>query len=339
MNGIQVLTDRSSIADFISNTWRPYGFDKNTGGPVDNRGQSLVNNRDLRANAFLSREEWEVLDGAIIARAQQRFQIVSDLQAAGLTSNTTLAEQMSKWKVASERVAADVSMDFETKGTEDRIEYKHYFAPLPIISAEFSVGRRELLSSRTLGADMDTVNATEAGRAVAEMLEVITIDGDSGIVVDGNQLYGLQNLSARYTTTAAGDFGTLSNVYETFRATLSTMAGRRYYGPFRVYIANAQYFEMLKHYSDGSSEMALDRVLKLPQIMSIEPNDLVDDGEFLMVQMTPDVIDLRVGLDMETRRWEAPDGSRLYYKVMMAAVPRIKTDYAGYAGVAHITSC
>jgi len=35
----------------------------------------------------------------------------------------------------------------------------------------------------------------------------------------------------------------------------------------------------------------------------------------------------------------APDGSAMFFVVMMSAVPRLKTDYEGNAGIAHATSC
>ena len=58
--------------DFITNSWRPYGFDKK-GRPVDDKGNLMVNQQQLQANAFLSREEWEVLDTAIYEMARDRI--------------------------------------------------------------------------------------------------------------------------------------------------------------------------------------------------------------------------------------------------------------------------
>ncbi len=62
-------------------------------------------------------------------------------------------------------------------------------------------------------------------------------------------------------------------------------------------------------------------------------------GDLLMVQMSRNVVDVEIALSMENRRWEAPDGSAMFFVVLAAATPRLKTDYEGNAGIAHATSC
>jgi uncharacterized linocin/CFP29 family protein len=339
-----VIADQGKMADFVSSSWRPYGFKPVTvnghtvKAPVDERGELLVNSRQLATNAFLNEEEWERLDEAITRRIEQRFQIVRDIRAAGLVSNTTLAEWLSKWRVASEVTYPDVTMDFETQPEEDRVDMKTYEQPIPIISKGFSIGMRELMTARAYGSDIETLNAEEAAQSVAEKMEYITINGYTDISLSETPIYGLRTLGARYTdVTADGDFGTLSNIYPTFRKVVAGIAGERYYGPFRVYMANDQYNEMMQVYSDGSGETALDRVLRMPAIQSIEVNDLMTAGEFVGVQMDSRVIDMRLAMDIETRQWENPDGSRLHFKVAMAGIVRLKTDYNGDSGIFHVT--
>lgn len=337
------IAQGQDAVDFISNSWHPGGFD-NKGRPTDDRGRLMVNERALRTNAFLSREEWERLDSAVIARGKQRLNAWADVIGADLTRQSSVAAMYTKWRVASERIAADVTMDFRTQLTQDRTDKKTYGAPIPIISAMYALGRRELLSSRAAGQDVETFEAEEAAAAVAERAEDILMNGETGVVVDGNSIPGYRTLAARDTGTAAayggGDFGTISNIYPTFTGMLTNLANDRYYGPFRCYIHNTQYHQMLDVYSDGSGQTALQRVLQLPQIQSIEANDLIGTaGDLVMAQMTRNVVDIELALSMENRRWETPDGSAMFFVVMMSAVPRLKTDYAGAAGIAHATAC
>jgi uncharacterized linocin/CFP29 family protein len=337
------IAQGNEAVDFITNSWRPHGFDKK-GRPVDEQGNLMVNQRQLQANAFLSREEWEVLDTAIYEMAKQRLNAWQDLVGAGLTRTSSLAAMYTKWRVASERIAADVTMDFRTRLTHDRTDKYTYGVPLPIISAFYSLGRRELMATRAAGQDVETFEAQEAAAAVVEQAENILINGNTAIVVQGNSIPGYRTLAARDTGTAAayggGDFGTISNVTATFIGMLSALAAKRYYGPFNCYIHNTQYHEMLEFYTDGSGQTALERTLQLPQIQSIKPNDLMTTaGDLLMVQMSRNVVDVEIALTLENRQWEAPDGSALFFVVMMAAVPRLKTDYEGNAGIAHATSC
>lgn len=332
-----ILQTKEQIDDFITNSFRPKYFNK-AGIPLDANKKPLVSEETLRANAFLNREEWEALDQQVIARAKLQLNMWSDVMGAGLVSNTTLAEWMSKWRVGSERTKAQVNMDFESQEDEDRVDRKTYGVPIPIISAKFSIGRRELMTARAHGTMVEALEADEASNAVTEKAEEILVDGDSSIVLQGNSIPGVTSLTARYSTTAEGDFGTLSNVYPTFTNAVDAMHQRRYYGPWDVYMHSTQYREMLDYYSDGSNMTGLDRVLAIPEIRSVKVNDLITAGEIVGIQMTRNVLDIRQALPLEVRQWEHPSGSRMHFVVLMAAVPRLKTDYAGYAGIFHLSS-
>jgi uncharacterized linocin/CFP29 family protein len=276
--------------------------------------------------------------------AKQRLNAYQDVVSAGLTRRGSVAAWHTNWRVASERIAADVTMDFRTGRVQDRTDKKTYGVPLPIISAEYTIGRRELLTARAAGQQIETFEAEEAAAAVAEMAENLLINGNTTVTTSGDDIYGYRSLAARDTATAAayggGDFGTISNIYPTFTGMLAALAAKRFYGPFRCYIHNTQYHQMLDIYSDGSGDSALERVQRLPQIQSVVANDLIGTaGDLLMVQMSSNVVDIEIGLTMENRRWEAPDGSAMFFVVMMSAVPRLKTDYEGNAGIAHATAC
>jgi len=330
-------------ADFITNSWRPYNWNK-SGQPVDTLGRSMVHPRALATNAFLSREEWEVLDKAVYAMGKQRLNAYQDLVDARLTRPSTLAANYSKWRVASERIAADVTMDFRTRLSSDRTDKKTYGVPVPIISSTYSIGRRELLVSRSAGQRVEVFEAEEATAAVIEKAEDILINGNTNVVVSGSSISGYRTLAARDTGTAAayggGDFGTITNIYPTFVGMMSALAAKRFYGPFNCYIHNTQYHEMLEVYSDGSGQTALERVEAIPSINSVKANDLMGTaGELLMVEMNTNVVDLEIAMTLENRRWESPDGSAMFFVVMMSTVPRLKTNYQSNAGIAHATSC
>ena len=331
---LAVNAGRESVEEFILNSWRPAEF--RNGQPYSSDGHPCpLSSQDLRTNAFLQREEWEALDAAIVKRAGQRLNIYSDLIGMGLRSQGSLAEWYTKWRVEDEVTSASVSMDFETDPEGDRPDYKVYGQPVPIISKAFSIGRRELATARASGTPLDTSAAEACAAAVAEMVEQIIVDGNTDIVVNGAPIYGLQTIAGRYQLTAAGDFGTLSNIEPTFvEDFLPTMHGRRFHGPWNIYIASTQYAQLLQRY-DSTGARALGELLALPEINAIKPNDMVDAGEFLGVQMTSDVIDYREALSLETRRWEHPSRSRMFYVVCLMGVPRIKTQYGGYSGIVH----
>lgn len=299
---------------------------------------------ELTVHSLLRKQEWEELDAAVIAMVKLRLNGIQDLRDNNLVQPLGgLGTMVSQWNVASEKPAPAVTMDGRTRGNRDRVDKKLYGVPVPIIHDEYSIGARELEASRRLGDTLDTTEAQESAASVAEELEDILFNGEAGMVIGGFGIFGMTTLAARLTATAAafggGDFGTISNIIPTFTGILSGLAALRYYGPFGFYISNIQYYQMLAFYTDGSGQTALQRVLALPQVKYVKPSDHLADGALTGMQLTKNVVDLATALDVTNREWTSGDEMSLNYKVMMAAVPRFKTDYAGHAGVVHATAC
>jgi uncharacterized linocin/CFP29 family protein len=298
-------------------------------------------NSQLAVNSILLRREWEALDAAIIGAARQRLNVVADMRAAGLVQQTGLGEMVSSWRVGSQRARPSVTMDGRTAVDRDRTERRTSSVPIPIIATEYEIGRRELLASRSLGAPIDTYEAEEAGRSVTEEVERIVLNGNSDVIVQGNQIYGLTNHPDRLNDTASnyggGDFGTVGNATKAILGAIGALSAISYYGPFYVYIAPTQYNEAMNFYDDGSGDTDLDRIRRLDGVANVKPADLLADEEVVMVQATGTVVDLREAMGLDNREWEAPDGSAMMFKVMQAIALRLKPDYSGNLGVLHMT--
>jgi len=294
------------------------------------------------ANSMLDKREWAELDREIFEMVKLRKNAVQDLIDRRLVKNTTLAEMLSQWRMASERVRPSVNMDGRSRADRDRTDRNVFSVPVPIYRTDYEIGRRELLASRKLGTPIDTFEAGEAAEAIVEEQERTLFNGNTNIVVQGNPIYGYTTLPGRDTATAAayggGDFGTLSNIRPTFLGMLAALSAKRYHGPFVCYVANAQYHEMLERYTDGSGQTALDTVLELPQIDEVKPSDFLAASNVVMVQMTRNVVDWIVAMALENFEWMSGDQQALFFAVMAAASPRLKTDVDGNAGIAHATS-
>lgn len=336
MDKTNVFYAPDARVEFLSSVWRPSGFARDGGIVVNGRGS-------LNTNAFLNREEWEVLDREVFERGKERLNILSDLQAAGLSSQIDPGVWLSKWRVASERIAAGVKMDFGSNVNMDRVDKKTYAVPVPIYSAPYYHNRREIMTARRYGTDIDATDAGEAAAAVVDQVENVIVNGRTDVQVDGNDIPGLRTLAARTTGTAAsfggGDFGTLSNIRPTFLGVITALNANRYYGPFNIYISNTQYHQMRARHTDGSGQTALQTVEELLDVNFVKPNDRVPDGEMVWYQPTRNVIDLKVAMTLTNQRWESPDQSQMFFVAMWMGVARLKTDYAGNSGVAQVTSC
>lgn len=352
----------SEAADFVTRTHGPEIRIREGGQPIAfNRDTDLAgvpehmhpwarrwnpvlrNESAFVANSFLLKEEWASLDQTIYSMVKLRRNAIATLRSRGLVTTSSLNEMVSRWRVSTERTRPSVTMDGRTAVDRDRTDRKTYGTPMPIIRADYELGRRELLASRAVGAPLDTQEAAEAAESVSEELERIFFDGADSVVVQGYSIDGVTSHSSRLTDTASnyggGDFGTISNIKSTVLGMLSALAAIRYHGPFVGWVAQTQYAQMLETYTDGTGQTALQRCMELPQIDDILPSDILSAGEFVLVQMTPNVVDLREAMGIENREWMSGDEMALYFAVMTAAVPRLKVDAAGNLGICHATSC
>lgn len=316
--------------------WNPVLRHAEKHNPDRRRELSLV------TNSRLDEREWAALDREIFEMVKLRRNGVEDLVSRGLTKQTTLAVMLSQWRMASERVRPTVNMDGRSRANRDLTDRITRSVPVPIFRTDYEIGSRELLSSRTLGEPLDTFEAGEAASAIMEEQERLLFLGDAAVVIEGNDIPGYTTLPGRDTATAAayggGDFGTISNVLPTVLGMLAALSLVRYHGPFMFYIADAQYHEMLETFTDGSGQTAKARVEELPQILEVKPSDMLTAAEGVMVQMTKNVVDWITAMAIENREWESPDQTALFFAVMAAGAPRLKTDSDGNAGIAHVTA-
>lgn len=292
----------------------------------------------LRVNSALRDDEWALLDARVVDVARARLNGINDLRAAGLVHDLGgLGTTVSQYEKASDMSSADVSMDGATKGEEDAVDYTLISVPVPIIHKDFRIGLRKLEASRKLGESLDTVQAEIAARKVAETLESILFLGASNITINGQQLDGYTSFDDVNTATGAADWGTVDKIYPNVLAMVDACEQDGFFGPYMLYVATTQFGQMRQVYSAVPSQTAYDRVKSgISSIIDIKPCSLLTDSAVL-VQLTRDVVDLAVGMDIVTVPWQSDGGMTLHFKVMAAAAPRVKSDYNGNCGIAVIT--
>ncbi len=306
---------------------------KNTGFP------QVETVRGLRVNSLLRADEWRAMDADVLASARTRLNGIQLMKSRGLVKPLpSFGILTSQWSRSSEMAAAQIDMTGQGRPQRDRVIHSIAGVPVPIIWKDFVIPVRELEASRLMGAGLDTEHATEAGRVVAEAAENLRTNGDSGVVFDGNTLYGLTTHPSRNTGSATGDWGTISNILPTVASMIALAIGDRYYGPYILEIAATQYNEAnTSVYSDGSGQTALNRIKQIAEIQDVIPSDTLAAGSAVLYQASKDVIDWAEHMDITVVEWMTPDGMNAEFRVMMVATPRIKADYSGRSGVVHFT--
>lgn len=305
----------------------------------------VINSRGVIVNSQLRADEWRMIDSSVQEAATVRLQLVADLRQMNLVRNVpSLGTMTVQYAQISEMTEAEVTMEGESRPDRALIDYKLQGSPLPIIHKEFKIGERLLAASRMGGTPLDTSNAAAASRVVAEKQEDLAIDGKSDLVFDGNTLYGITSEPNRLTDTAGnlggGDWGTLSNIIPTIAGAIGALNAttNNYFGPYMIYAAQTQFNQAnLNYYSDGSPDTPAQRIKKLDGVAGFKALPKLQDGEVVVIQMTPDVIVWWEHMGISVIEWVSPDGMTNFFKVIAVGAPQPKSEYYGNSGIFHIT--
>lgn len=321
-----------ALRPWIGNDGRSYISTVNAKGELE--ATPLAN-----ATATLRKDDWKILDEAIVKAAKPRLRFVADLRAAGLTYNIPngMGKTVLETETQSDISEADISMDGLRKSNADRPLFELSNLPLPIIHKDFQFSARQIATSRNGGSPLDTTTAELAGRRVAEMAEQLAIGVVDEITYGGGTIYGLVNYTKSMTkvlTTPTGSNGstTLAEVL----AMKKQAQDAYHFGPYMLYVAPAWDQFLDNDFSTSKGDNTLrERLAKIDGIQGIRTLDYMENYDMVLVQMTTDVVREVIGMDITTVQWEEQGGMLLKYKVMAILVPQLRCDQNSKTGIVH----
>ena len=328
--------DAGLLRPYIADDGRQY-ITRNVGGVL--KAVPLVGN----ATATLRKDEWKVLDDAVVKAAKPRLKAVADLRAAGLTYNITnaMGKTVLETETQSDTNDADISMDGMREGANDRPLYELTSLPLPIIHKDFSFSARQIAASRNGGSPLDTTMAELAGRKVAEQAEKLTLGTYGTYAFGGGTIYGYVNYPNRIThtitaPTASGWTG--STLLDDVLAMIQASMNAYHYGPWNLYFGSGWTRYLGGDFKTGTDKSLMARLQEVNGINKIDTLDYLNGARqynVVMVQQTSDVARLVLGLDITTVQWESHGGMKQNFKVMAIMVPQIRCDQNSNTGIVH----
>lgn len=297
---------------------------------------SGMNTNTLRTNALLRKDEWILLDERLVYTFNEVLNGVADLRARNLTHDVGgLGTLISQYEKVSDMDEANVHMSGAVNGIRDRVDFTMVGVPVPLIFKDFDINIRHLEASRRLGQTIDTTQQEVSARKVAEKLEDILFNGNT-MVVDGNPVYGYTTHPNRNTISTSADWGTGTNIYPSIMAMVGAMVSDRCYGPWVLYVNPEQWAQAIAITDTTRQKSELQVVLdSIPRLEDIKLSDSLAPGNAVMVQMSRDVVDLALAQDVVNVEWESQGGMVQHFRVMMAAIPRVKSDANGRCGIVH----
>lgn len=325
------------------------GFMAGAQGDVASR--LLTNGMDvsaLRTNTVLRKDEWIQLDTALVPVARERMPGVNDLMSRGLTLNLTnaMGTLVVQHETVSEFTAAEVSMDGLTRTQGDRQTFNLVSTPVPIVHKDFSISARNLEASRRLGQPLDTTQAEEAVRQVAETIEGMLFNGLTsgdtlGFGSSSAQLFGYTNRTNRNTVTLSEDWDasgkTGEEILNDVLSMISAAHTDRMFGPYVLYVPTNSWTPLMEDFKSNSDKSVYQRLLEIPGLEAIKPADKLTDDNIVLVQMTKTNVDMLNGLQPTIVQWDSEGGMKLNFKVLAIMVPRIKLDSGNRSGVVHLS--
>jgi len=331
-------------SNFDVNALRPFiGDDGNHYITVNDRSTKS----GLRAvpvgntTATLRKDDWKLLDEAIVKAAKPRLRAVADLRSRGLqfTIPNGMGKTVFETETQSDISDALTSMDGLRESKGDRPVFELGSLPLPIIHKDFSYSARQLMASRNGGSPLDTSTAELAARKVSEEAEKLLLGVSSSFTYGGGTIYGYTNFPSRITAvlTAPTAVGwTPATTVAEVLGMRSDSQGKYHYGPWVLYSSPNWDEYMDADYSTSKGDNTLRERLKgIEMIEDVRTLDYLTDFDLVLVQMTSDVAREIVGMDINTVQWETNGGLQLNYKVMAILVPQLRADQNGNTGIVH----
>jgi len=302
--------------------------------------QFMYGNKLAIGNASpLPRDVWGIWDAESVELQRSTLAVFNDL-ASSVATPTPIGKLMHFFRTTSDSGSANISLDGRGKAKTDQPLMEYHGTPLPIIDSEFSYGWRQMMASQTEGESLEMDGRMNAMRRVAEKLEDIAINGDSDIVVTGNQLYGLRTNPNRATRTTGvtmnGATGAQWN--DEVVATLKLLHGMNVKRPATIYVNWDDWFYASN--TDFSTQYPnktiAQRIQEIGGVASVVPSDSVPASEIIAVVKDRQLIQVLNGMPMSYRPKTRNNPEDDYvFSVMASAALEIRFDADGNSGVAH----
>lgn len=303
---------------------------------------ATVHNSGLIGNALpLPKDVWGQWDREGIEVQRDVLAVFNDL-AASVTTPMPIGKLVHHFQTISDSGSVNVSLDGRSKARTDQPVIEYHGTPLPILDSTFSYGWRQVEAARTEGFQLDSAARMNANYKVAEALELQTLNGDSGIVVGGDQLYGLRNHPSRNTRSTTNDLSTCTGpewLADT-NATLALLHADNFYSPATLYVnwSDWRYATSTDYSTSYAGKTIAQRIMEDAGVAAIVPSSRVAADEIIAVIKDKRVVQVLNGMPLVTRAQARLNPEDDYNFVTMAAAAlEIKFDADGQCGIAHST--
>lgn len=228
--------------------------------------------------------------------------------------------------------AAKISL-YGQPGNKDRSEKVPFNITVPVIEKEFEISWREIEASRGLSMPIDTQEAENAARQVAEDEDLLLITGEhTGFKALGVE--GLATATGR-NTVSGGDWSANAETY--VNNAISELESDGHYGPYALILKPSWWRQITAAKISGTAVNISEKVSELVDGNVFRTDSLKTStggvNNALVVELSRENFELVIGRDVEVRKLQDVRGN-IEGVVREVVAPRIKRP----ASICEITS-
>ena len=294
----------------------------------------------------LRRDEWKLLDEAVIGVAEKRLQGFNDLVSRGLVYNlgNAMGTTVLEHHTVSDMLSAQMDMDGIIRGENDAPNWAFHYLPIPIIHVDYTINLRVLETSRNMGNAIDTTMAERAARRVAEFTEDLLFTNKQ-YAYGGGTIYSLINfphriqhsLGTAWTSLSANssDGSVGDQIVSQILKMKQELINAHQYGPYIIYIPTGYETLIDSDYNTYKTKTIRQRILEISNLVDIKVVDTLPANNVIMLQLSSETVRIVRGMGLTNVQWGVEGGFATNFKVFTIQVPQIRADWNNKCGVLH----
>jgi len=313
-----------------------FNKDSNFQKNLDGSGAVSIKNGML-VNTTARHERFKQYDEELLGIAKQELVGVNDLVSRGLTKAlSNVGVTISYYERYGDVIDASVSMDGQTRAENDVVVYDEVGVPVPVYHGEWGLSFRQK-AALSAGNDIDVTYNQQVAYNITGLMDNDLFNGNSKIVVSGQNIYGYTNHPDRNTYTIPTAWTSATGV--AIVQDVINMRQKNYDDNYRVpmvlYVGNDYEPILDKDFSDAKGDNTIrQRILALSDIVDIRVSNKLATNNVVLVAMDRRVVDVAIaqGLSNLTLKDDALSESNITFAIQ---TPRVKSTKSGQSGVCH----
>lgn len=285
-------------------------------------------------------QDWVQADDVVQRAARPKIKFVGDLRSKGLqyVIPNGFGKTILTYEDMGEIGDADIAMDPNKEGYNDRPGFGINHMPLPIVFKDCWFSSRALAASRNGTMPLDFTTLAQAAERCAELAEKLALGVASTYQFGGGTVYGVTNFPGRLTKsmTLPSDVDWNGTVFLDEVLDMRQQAQNNYHGGPWILYTSMNWDKYLDHdYSNAKgTETLRSRVKMISGIQDVVTLDYLPGYTALLVELNASNVREVVGMEFTTIQWN-PTPFRTNFKVMGIMVPQVRADQNGKIGTVH----